>query len=257
MAIRIDAAARGQVRAFRQQILYQARRIQALSGMPDLIDDLQIWHHKTNARGRDRVVKRIQRALPGVRWFSPPSYVRERVGQVMIGAYLDNSGPTIIEPRDPGQTQESVVVRYILLAKNRIYGGLWTLEIPIHALGRIAQRLPNANLADVIYAGHRRALASVIGDARPGTGFWLATPPAGAFFCELIVGPDESCNEELTTFIRARTWVHNDQLRDDQHPIPEAVNGQPRLGDGLLLPMPIRKICFDGRYLSCRLRIPS
>lgn len=256
MAIRIDAAARGQVRLFRQKIMYSSARIRSLTQHPDLIDDVQIWRHKTNARGRERVQTRIQHALPGVRWGRINSDVRELTGPVLVGSFLDNSGPTIVEPRDPGQTQESVVVRYVLISATGIYSGLWTLEVPIHALGRVAQRLPDADLSEILYAGHGRLLATAADEIKPGTGFWLPTPPIGAFYCEVIIGPDESSHGELTIYMRARTWIHDDQLRDEQRPIRAAVNGEAKLADALLLPLPIRKLQFDGRNLLFRPRVP-
>jgi hypothetical protein len=41
--------------------------------------------------------------------------------------------------------------------------------------------------------------------------------------------------------VRAVTWLHNDQLHDDQRPEPEGKPGD-RLGEGLLLPAPLRRV---------------
>ena len=73
----------------------------------------------------------------------------------------------------------------------------------------------------------------------------LTTPGNGAFDCGTVSGLDE--DGETLTFVLARTWLSEDQLRDEQR---FAVVGQElgtRLGDNVLLPIPPRHLATTSK----------
>lgn len=177
---------------------------------------------------------------------------------VMLGAFLDVSAkPIILEPRDPGQTQTGVVVCYLLIAtdaadrSHNYWHGLWSLEVPDHALGRIAQRDRSADLGEVLFAAHKEALAVALDQISldHGKEFYISTPPNGVFLCQFIIGPDVATYPNLNAYIRPRTWLALDQLREEQQ---AARHGSPSLGHTLLLPHPAKHLKFLGNTLHFR-----
>lgn len=234
-----DAEARGKLRAFRRSLTGE-RTTAALDRLPpDQVARLAL----ASAKGAARAAAALRRRLPGIRWAAPgPGYLR--------GAYLAATGPIIVEPRDVGQTQNSVIVRYAIVGKVAdLFGsasGLWTLEVPEHALLRLAQRDRSADLATVVWAAHDNLLAST-GDT---TADELLLPAGnGAFVLEFINGLDESTAGAPLVYARVRTWLHVDQLLPNQRQ-PYLLPGNPPLGESLLLPSPLRRMTVLARGIK-------
>jgi hypothetical protein len=79
--------------------------------------------------------------------------------------------------------------------------------------------------------------------ADPSARFLLPAGP-GVFVCSAHIRSDVSMDGGLQAHIRARTWLHRDQLSDNQESeifIVDNIAGE-RLGEGYLLPMPLRVI---------------
>lgn len=71
--------------------------------------------------------------------------------------------------------------------------------------------------------------------------------PAGnsVFVCSARLAEDVSAGNEPRCHLTARTWLHSDQLHDDQHALLVDGTAGDRLGESLLLPMPLRRIRTD------------
>jgi hypothetical protein len=86
---------------------------------------------------------------------------------------------TVLRPResglidrvDPSDDQLVVAVEYLIVGVSARSGGwasgLWSMEIPDHALGRILQREPRADPTTVLLDAHRNALALRVEQLRP------------------------------------------------------------------------------------------
>jgi len=148
--------------------------------------------------------------------------------------------------------QDCVTVNYIVAGNlpgpHKLGEGLWTLEIPDHALGRLIQRTGNAAPVDHIMAAHHAVLGLRQSEIVPNNGrldrdvsFGVAAGP-GAFICHCSITPDQSMGGELQMHVFAHTWVADDQRSETQ--VVHIGDGGPgeRLGDHWLLPMPMRRI---------------
>lgn len=246
-----DAATRGQVRVFRRKIGVMADQLAASLKKQATKDLISAWLFKSGI-GRNRIEPRLKAILPGVRWH-PQSRYHGRT--IMLGAYLRPSSAIRTNPEEPGETQDCVTVEYVLLdargtraAKLATYErNLWTLEIPDHALGRIVQRAPGVDLAEVIYAGHSEALKvglyEIASDGKRAADgvkeiyvteqvFTLATPPWGVFMCKACVGYITELPDMPVRFLRAVTWLDNDMAFN-----PPVKHGKPSLASSFLIPV--------------------
>jgi hypothetical protein len=114
--------------------------------------------------------------------------------------------------------------------------GLWSIEVSDHALGRALQRDPTADLGALLFEAHRAAQALRIGVPKDG---FLIPAGRGSFRCSLRGGPDETTGK-YCVWVSAHTWLHADQLADDQHFAPSSATE--RLGDSLLRPLALRHL---------------
>ena len=80
-----------------------------------------------------------------------------------------------------------------------------------------------------------------VGKAR----FLLPAGP-GAFVCEFSAGRDISDSGELSAHLFLNTWLHDDQLHDDQALVlTDGIDGD-RLGESILMPAPLRQFIEIG-----------
>ena len=189
--------------------------------------------------GRARAAVKLRRLFADAEFLAARLAGRE---PMMVWSYLDTCGPPY-ESENPSETQGCVGVKYILAGAGPgesigVSSGQWALLATDHALGRLVQRDPGANPRAVILAAHRnllRARAGSIDDAR-----FLLPAGAGAFAARFVVAKD--ARGEIVFDVRAETWLHADQMYDDQVSIlGDGVPG-PRLGDKWLLPGPLCRI---------------
>lgn len=96
-------------------------------------------------------------------------------------------------------------------------------------------------------AAHRNVLKARVADLMPN--FFGATQefylPArrGVFVCQLFGTPKVVRGQDKAMFVFARTWLDDLDLRDDQLPVAvDAADGEDKMGDSFLLPLPLRRI---------------
>lgn len=138
-------------------------------------------------------------------------------------------------------TQDCVSVNYsyVGVRDGLIYTGegLWTLEVPDHALGRAVERSRLLTPETIIREAHRNVLGAPLKGARRN-GYIKAG--AGCFAVELIGGKDVSAGGALQFHIRANTWLADDMLGPDQIPIFGEGEAGNRMGELVLFPLSLR-----------------
>jgi len=252
-----NAEARGRVRAWKN-LLY--RRYQTFntafntitpsSSLSTACVDLVKRGSRT---GRVRAVEKLQQA------FAPAA----KLEKMQIDGKHRYALWSILKPRDPvtvGATNESglnqfcVTVNYIMagyLPDLDFIGkaeGLWTLEVPDHALGRAVERSGMLHPETIIRDAHHNLLelpAQLIalnkGMIDTERGFFVKAG-AGAFRCEIHIARDVSLNGDFSVQVFVPTWIDDARLHADQIPLCEKGEPGKRLGDGWLLPVPLRRI---------------
>jgi hypothetical protein len=212
-----NAEARGKIRAWKNQLYkrYQEFRV-AYNGRDSSVNTACLDLVERRSRtGRQRAVDKLQQA------FGPAAKL-EKVRHDGKHSYALWS---ILKPRDPvtvdasddsGRNQFCVCVNYIMtgyLPHLDAIGkaeGLWTLEVPDHALGRAIERSGMLHPEVIIRDAHQNLLDLPVqliplngnGAIDPRLGFFIKAG-AGAFRCEIHVAPDASLNDNLAI----RTFV--------------------------------------------------
>jgi len=270
-----NAAVRGQLRQWKEKLAQQYRQFDRAYSDGRTQSFVQDFVKRSSREGRRRAVGRLARA------FGP--------GVTLEGRRLDGNYPmavwSILRPRESvtagapaesGLAQDCVTVNFLLAGRlpspteAGLADGLWSLEIPDHALGRAIERsggLPDAIIAEAHHNVLRlrqdqlkQTELSVLPVAA-SDGFqmslgsqFLVRAGGGGFVCELTLGPDVGADDEprvpfsavagreLGVQARAATWIAEDMVHERQ--VLLADNGMPgeRLGDGWLLPRPLRQL---------------
>jgi hypothetical protein len=243
----IDAEARGKLRAWRRAASERYQRLDATVGTKEFANIGEAFATKKGV-GRDRAWTRLKNKLGAhgarLQWCHQGDKIHYAIWAVL------RPGQSLTLPEDhvrPDLTQDSVCVEYLLIGgdkkRAKLGRGLWSLEVPDHALHRLAQRDRKADIGEVILEAHNAALWMPYDDidTNPLRGFNL---PAGdgVFLAKLYMAdahPEDQVDDMLVA-VRPWTWLHRDQLTDDQEKrmARRAVNGQRSLGDTLLLPHP-------------------
>jgi hypothetical protein len=219
---------------------------------------------RSSPAGRARVFRRFRDQLRAVATFE--------------GACLAGKCPvaiwSVLRPRErvtigldvpPHLQQECVVVEHLTLgAMPTMMGvakGLWSIEVPDHALRRLLERAPGVDIDATLLAAHRAALRARLDDDEiaaamvdPDMSFLLPAGP-GVFVCGFRVGDD--VNVGLMVYLFAHTWLHRDQLYDSQAPLLVEGGEGKRLGEGLLLPAPLRRLSRVGEQVEIQEWIPG
>lgn len=244
----IPAEARGLVRVFKLKLCLNNRRFDRHFESPEVARAAARYNH-AGSMGRQRALRVLTRT------FGPVTFLQ---GDRPSWAFLRARDPVIQNPRDAGQTQPSVVVDYVVVDhEDYVQTGLWTMELPDHALHRLAQRHRVVDLRDTILGAHRALLAADLHPLPdPSDDLFLPAGP-GAFVGQMTYGKDASARGEPILYFRARTWLHRDQLGDNQVPLAPGQDITRWLGSGPLLPMPLRRLELHRNALHVIPRNPN
>jgi hypothetical protein len=236
-----NAEVRGQLRVWKQKL---ARDYAAFE------------RGRARVRGTGGALVKIQRACgPGV---------------TLELAHLDGEHPhaifSILRPRDAvmiempdaergSLMQDCVAVNYFVAGyipgPPQHFGvaeGLWTLEVPDHALGRAVERSRFLHPGAIIREAHLNLLALpssvmnqfALGD--PDQRGELVKAGPGAFVAHMRAAPDVSLGDAYAVHVRVSTWLADDMLHENQIPLREKGEPGDQLGDGWLRPVPYRRI---------------
>ena len=252
-----NAEVRGQVRAWKAKLardyaIFHTASKGLLDGKADLLKDMIRGSRSTRRSAFDTINKRFG---PGVKL--------EKVGLANRG---DNSVAlwSILKSRDAvtavfaentsekeraSLAQDCVTVDYILVgtSQGRVANGLWSLEIPDHALGRAVERSRLLHPETIIRDAHQNLLdlpdeiVSQRGFTDSNVKAYIKAG-AGCFIGYLRIARDVSVNDDWCAVVRVDTWLDEDQLHDDQIVLSEKGEAGKRLGDSWLMPRPLRII---------------
>jgi hypothetical protein len=133
--------------------------------------------------------------------------------------------------------QDCVSVNYVVAGTKRllIADGLWTLEVPDHALGRAVERSRFLTPEAIIREAHLNLLNAPMEAADRPTPYIKAGP--GCFVGGLHFGNDVTVGQSVHA--RVKTWLEESMLGPDQ--VPLRADGAPgkRMGDAFLMPRPL------------------
>jgi hypothetical protein len=255
-----NAEVRGQLRVWKQKLArdYAAfesafRRLGKGGDLGALLFDMV----RCGRVGRQRAFEKINRALgPGAKLET--KHLDDKPALVVWSIFCPRSPVWCATPDAVpdaalrGWSQNCVAVNYIVAGAMPwglgIEEGLWTLEVPDHALGRAVERSRFLHPGAIIREAHEnllnlpaQSIALNNGIIQTERGFFVKAG-AGAFRCEIHGGPEHGLTGELNFFVVTRTWIDDAQLHEDQIPLCEKGEPNQRLGDGWLLPHPLRRI---------------
>jgi hypothetical protein len=248
-APRVSAETRGALRLLKQQLAADYARLEAL--LPRLCVLAGEFVARGSAKGRQRVFAKLDRLISP--YASLSDLQLEQPTPLALWAVLRPREAVILNSDDPGEQQDCVAVNYLLVgaAKGPRWAGwadgLWTLEVSDHALHQLIARAPGVAVTETLLAAHRCALLLPLSRfAHDYLETILLRAPPGVFICEWLAGADASLDGHTAVHLRAKTWLHDDQLRADQQQLPAGESGD-RLGENYLRPAPLRQLERSGR----------
>jgi hypothetical protein len=256
-----DAETRGKLRAWKKKLATDyAIFDSAWRQLQPHVKDLVL---RGSYKGRARAFEKIRAVLgPGV-----------TLEHSELGGKHSHAIFSIFKPRDsviydnekedlkPTYLQDCVTVNYFVAGyiprfdEDPMVGvveGLWTLEVPDHALGRAVERSRLIHPGTLIREAHLNLLAlpnAVLGQKvffdKESRGVYIKAG-AGAFAGHLFISPDKSINFKFSVHVRVSTWLSADQLGADQIILSEKGKPGDRLGDGWLRPNPFCRFERNG-----------
>jgi len=229
----IPAEARGIVRRWKAQLALTSERIYDCRDLPGMDDALESAAFKKGV-GRDRAIKKIRRSLPGLRL--------ETLGHdYTVWSFLAPCEPLIQNAEDAGQRQRAVSANFLVAGRIDdhfvVRMGMWTLEIPDHALHRLVQRWPRGDLTKALWDSHKGILAAASMNPLPEYGRYFYLPAGAGVWAGQFVSGTGATDGEFLIFFRARTWLHEDQLYEEQEMLSP---GTPSMGEREMLPYALR-----------------
>jgi hypothetical protein len=254
-----NAAIRGQLRRWKSTLAERYRGFDAVyrgdrSTLRGLVDD---FVRRGSPTGRRRAFAKLATAfgsgvtLEGLRTAGD---AHSDAPPLAVWSLLKPRAAVVVEPRTPSLAQNCIAVNYVLAGwlpywqgdhvvahAIGVAEGLWSLEIPDHALGRAMERsgmLPDAIIHDAHHNLLRLRPEQLITRNRK----FAVKAGAGGFICEMRFGSDVSYGDNLTVSVFAHTWVAEAMLRADQVlMIDDGIAGM-RLSDTWLLPPQLRRL---------------
>lgn len=259
----VDPEARGKLRRWRADIEKQWLGLNRVLDRDATITAATAMIRK-GLKGRQRAFEKLARdfqrhgaRLKGVRLCGPQPLA---MWAVMSPIEKDAESP------DPTDHQGSVFINAILAGRiddqHAMGSSFWCFEAMDHALGRLLQRDRGADVTQIMLAAHdgllRAPTCLPLGPERR----FLLPAGNGAFACEFVfAGSATGGVKTLIIRARARTWLHRDQLSDEQEEMAafagEASPGS-RLIDKYLIPTAIREIeDSDGHVVRATVPLPE
>jgi len=134
--------------------------------------------------------------------------------------------------------QDCVTVNYIVAGACKSHAiiaeGLWTLEVPDHALGRAVERSQFLTPGGIIREAHLNLLGLPVMDAKK-----LEYLRAGPGCFAGLVSVSRDVNTGASIHFRAKTWLAEDTLGDDQKPLSEPGPVGRQMRNSIFMPRPL------------------
>lgn len=255
-----DAEIRGRLRQWKTGLLTQHQRFERACKDRETLQIAGQFALRSTRIGRQRAFSKLVRRLgpgallEGVRFDGGPP--------LAVWATLRARVSVLATPVGDTHGQDCVTVNYAMAGvmpwsedlktiEPGIRAGLWTLEVPDHALGRVLARSKMTPSA-IIMAAHHNLLGFRLDQESGGVHDerkFLVRAGPGGFVCQFMATPRTEAGD-ITFYVRAWTWLHDDMLHNDQ--VPQLDDGLPgeRLRDGWLLPTPLRRITWVDNHMA-------
>ena len=252
----VGAEARGRVRIWKKALSENCDRLMNAVARPAVKDGILAMVHRNSAKGKHRAFTRV--IAPAVGQRAIPIVLRLDRHSVAVWAFLDPFDEDNQHLNRPARNRQAgVAISYMVMGCTMegpgLFTGHWTINVTDHALGRVLERDPGADLNAVLLAAHQTIIGSshtkwealASNERRPGQPFSvLVAAGNGAFVCDMGFTDED----EGLIWLVARTWLHRDQLFEAQDRavvLPAAMSADDRLGDDIMLPAPFRRIERD------------
>ncbi len=225
---RVPAETWRQLRVFKRSLEGPAAAIQRAfdnsAGLKKLVSDYVC----KRGTGRARALARLKAKFAGAEFITS--------GDCFEARWLEPHGPLLSEPREPGETQDSVLTHFALAGPAGRASSMllhaWSIEVPDHCLGRLLQRSPEADLKKILFAAglqFMHASASEVLDLIDrNTTFYLGAED-GLFVCRGVKAQSDSGQRYV--YGRAKTWISSELVRPDQLPLAAAGDDELTMGD--------------------------
>jgi hypothetical protein len=246
-SIPIDTVSRGRLRLWKRAARQRYERV-AQACQTDAFCVLIRDFYSKRGRGQQRALAKLKNTLKEARFvqcrLESPAYALRAILKPRGSIICDVPGV------DAGRLQDCVVVAGLPAGRLSLpdgtphFGiagpGIWTIEVQDHALGRLLQRDPGADIDAVLWGAHQTALNMHI-DKPVDTNFWLPTGNGG-FVAQMVGTRTQQNDGEFGFHVQCRTWLHNDQLDKAKIPVATTNTFGERMGDNFLLPVPLRHL---------------
>jgi hypothetical protein len=214
------------VRTFKRTIAPIADRLDIAVTDRDRIKGLLYDYACKGEVGRARALAKLRKHLD----LADITFPRQGI----MWSWLAPRGCMLIDPKDEGEAQDAILVRYgfAWIERKRELNGYeaFSIECPDHATARLLQRAPEVNLPRVLMEAQDQLFAADVSTVSKhvahGTSLYLRAGP-GLLICEAIDGRTPSGINYW--FARARTWISDSMIRPDQIPIAPAVGDSPSM----------------------------
>jgi hypothetical protein len=245
---KVNAEARGKLRQVKQELDLHYRQIERL--FPRMTALAEEFVGRNSIKGRQRVFAKPEQLLAPHTRLSDVQL--EKPAPLALWAALKPREAVQLNGEEPGEQQACICLNYLLVGAvlgPNSFGrtdGLWTLEVSDHALHQLTTRAPGVAVVETLHAAHQAALLLPLSRFTQEPKLdpvWLRASP-GVFICELVSGYDVSLNG-MAVHLRAKTWLHGDQIRANQQPLSDGLPGD-RMGEAYLRPPPLRKLTEAG-----------
>jgi hypothetical protein len=249
-----DAEARGRLRQWKQKL---ARDYAVFDNAYKHLSDGNLRSTvidmvKCSRAGRKTAFEKIHRALGPGATLESVDLSKPRHSRAIWSILKPRDSVTIEVPDTTTESereslsQNCVTVNYVLIGcvtdpEPIKAEGLWTLEVPDHALGRAVAGSGFLHPGTIIRNAHLHLLdlPSTKVDLLQGEQSALIKAGTGCFAGKLCISEDVSLGGHLTAFVHVKTWLDAKQLHKDQIILNEKGEPGNRLGDGVLLPRPL------------------
>jgi hypothetical protein len=249
-----NAEVRGQLRQWKKKLAKDyttfstAMHAMACDAAPTPLGDMMFRKSKV---GRERALAKLHKSFgPGV--VLECSRLEGKHPLAVWSILNPREAVTVLESDFPDDKlrgsllQDCVVLNYVIAGfmpdTTGIAEGAWSIEVPDHALGRAVERSRLLHPGTLIREAHANLLAAPatalkhLSDTGQVDNIYVKAGP-GCFVGGFLAAPDLSADNEINLHFRVATWLHDDQLRDDQIPLARAESGL-RLGNSWLTPRP-------------------
>jgi hypothetical protein len=173
--------------------------------------------------GRQRRLTELRRMLPGAN-------VRISHKDVLEISWLSPKTAILANPQHQGEQQDCVLVCYLIAwpptPRSIQAHSAWALEVSDHALARLLQRVPTADLRTALFdAGLAFCGAEAVPMARlVGTQTSIYLAAASGAFAATVIGAKTLDGQRHYTYARVHTFLSAPMLKPDQVMLPRAAN---------------------------------